>query len=105
MALTLLGFSSRQIENRLRVMFPGKRVPPWSTLARWARSRPANRIAALRWFDVAQRAARIVEQRMDEIDASKTPLLELLEISSRAYDMYARSAEARRGFFDRAKRN
>ena len=78
MALTVLGLSSRQIETRLRAMFPVKKTPPWSTIARWARSRPANRIAALRWFDVAQRAAQIVEQRMDEIDASKTPLLELL---------------------------
>jgi hypothetical protein len=104
MAMTVMGLSSRQIEKRLNVMFPGKEIPPWGTIARWARSRPANRIAALKWFDVASRAGEIVLSRMDHIESERLSLMELIEFSSKASDLYYRSQEARTGFFDRALR-
>lgn len=68
MALSVLGYSSRKVERELRRMFPRERIPPWSTIARWFRSRPTNRLAFLRWADVARRAADILEVHLDRLE-------------------------------------
>ena len=68
MVLTVLGYSSREVERKLRSMFPGERTPPWTTIARWQRSRPINRTAALRWMDIASRAAKMLEAHLDRIE-------------------------------------
>ncbi len=86
MVLTVLGYSSREVERRLRSMFPGERTPPWTTIARWQRSRPMNRRAALRWMDIVSRAARILEAHLDRIeqDPLGIRLTEALKIWERA---------------------
>ena len=90
MMLTVLGHSSRQVERELRRRFPGKRIPPWTTISRWQRSRPMNRTAALRWMDVAMRASELLLERMDEMDTHSMSLKELMslyDMAHRAYDV------------------
>jgi hypothetical protein len=67
MALTILGYSSRHIERQLKELFPGTKMPNFATIARWQRSRPASLGAYLRWSDVAERAAVILDERLDEM--------------------------------------
>jgi hypothetical protein len=82
MALTVLGHSSREVEKKLKEMFPGERIPPFSTIARWQRSRPTNRLAFLRWADVCSRAITILHAHMDRIERNPlgTPLMDVLKI-------------------------
>lgn len=90
MVLTILGHSSRQIERELRRKFPGERIPPWTTIARWQRSRPMNRTAVLKWMDIAMRSSELMLERMDGIEAGDMSLKELMslyDMAHRAYDV------------------
>ena len=90
MVLTILGHSSRQIERELRRKFPGRKIPPWTTIARWQRSRPMNRTAVLKWMDVAMRASELMLKYLDEIEANSMSLKEMMslyDMSHRAYDI------------------
>ena len=90
MVLTILGYSSRQVERELRRKFPGRKIPPWTTIARWQRSRPMNRTAVLKWMDVAMRASELMLDYLDEIDANNMSLKEMMslyDMAHRAYDV------------------
>ena len=90
MVLTVLGYSSRQVERELKRKFPGRKIPPWTTIARWQRSRPMNRTAVLKWMDIAMRASELLLERMEKIDAdgmSFKELLSLYDTAHRAYDV------------------
>jgi len=67
MALTVLGYSSRQTQCELRGLFPGEKIPNYATIARWQRSRPANTLAFLGWMLVSLRALDIIDSRLDEV--------------------------------------
>jgi hypothetical protein len=86
MALTILGYSSREVERELRRRFPGQDVPGYSTIARWQRSRPLNRSALAAWFGVAERAAQIVESRVDEMKS--LPVEQLMQLAARATEAH-----------------
>ena len=102
MALTVLGYSSRAVERELKAMFPGKRIPPWSTIARWQRSRPMTRTAALRWADVALRASEIVGRQLDlmERDIVSVPFKDIMTMYKVTHDVYDRARLVEAGSFD-----
>jgi hypothetical protein len=86
MALTILGYSSRQIERELRARFPGEKTPNFATIAHWQRSRPHNHLAYLRWSDVAARATEILETRLDDIE--RLPIEKRLMAAFEATEMF-----------------
>ncbi len=88
MVLSVLGYSSRQIERELRRKFPGEHTPPWTTIARWQRSRPMNRSAVLKWMDVAMRASELLLERMDQIEADGMSLKELMSFYDTAFKAF-----------------
>ncbi len=96
-ALLALGYSTRQVERRLRDKFPGARTPRYNTIARWLNSAEAvqkgKRSADLRWQLVLWEAARIVEQRMDEL--RHLPFMTLIKSYGRFEDI-AHQARVRR---------
>jgi len=96
-ALLALGYSTRDVERRLRDKFPGARTPRYNTIARWLNSaeavRQGKRAADLRWQLVLWEAAAIVEQRMDELQ--HLPFMTLIKSYGRLQDI-AHQATVRR---------
>ena len=96
-ALLALGYSTRDVERRLRDKFPGTRIPKYNTVARWLNSAEAvqagKRSADLRWQLVFWEAAKIVEQRMDEL--RHLPFMTLIKSYGRFQDI-AHQATVRR---------
>ena len=80
-ALHALGYSSRNIEVQLNSMYPSARVPNHATVSRWVRGRKGYRrfllgAATVHWARVYDRAAEVVEERLDEL--SRMPVERLL---------------------------
>jgi hypothetical protein len=90
----VLGYSSRDIEAQLTRDFPGQKVPPFGVIARWNRSRPANRIGMMRMADVIHRSAVLLEQHMDRIDFRSANLMEVFTLYERSHALLDRSREA-----------
>ena len=67
---------------------PGKSIPHYSTIARWFQkmATPKTKGAAAYWGELAHSVCDVVESRMDELN--KMSLMEVVEFSSRATDIY-----------------
>ena len=68
---------------------PGKSIPHYSTIARWFQkmATPKTKGAAAYWAVLAHLTADVVDSRMDA-EGKKMSLIELVEFSSRATDIY-----------------
>jgi len=92
MAFSVLGYSSRQIERRLRQMFPGQYIPPWSTIARWNRSRPPRTLAArIMWNDVVIRACDLAIVHMERMQQEGMTPMQALKVYTTVMDVYDRN--------------
>ena len=87
-ALLILGRSCREAQAELREQFPEAEIHHYSTIARWFQkmATPKTKGAAAYWAVLAHLTADMVDSRMDELN--KMSLMEVVEFSSRATDIY-----------------
>jgi hypothetical protein len=93
---TVLGYSSRETEERLRRDFPGQKIPPFGVIARWNRNRPVNRLGEMLMADVLHRTAVLLEAEMERFDPSKANMMEIFGLYERAHGLYDRSRQWKR---------
>lgn len=87
-ALLILGRSCREAQEELREHFPDSDIPHYSTIARWFQkmAEPQSKGALAYWSVLVKAVGEVVFRRMDELE--KMSLMEVVEVSSRAYDIY-----------------
>ena len=94
-ALLILGHSSRHVQTELSRQFPGADIPHYTTIARWLQklAEPHGRAAEAHWWALAMAAEEILVNRMGE--ARTMPLMQLVQFTSRASDIYWAGRERR----------
>jgi len=87
-ALLILGRSCREARAELHQIFAGESIPHYSTIARWLQkmAEPQSKGALAYWSVLVKAVGEVVFRRMDELE--KMSLLEVVAVSSRAYDIY-----------------
>lgn len=78
LALGLLGYTGREVENELRAMFPGDRIPSHTTIIRWLRRAGISRSKLKRLETMSEQAIHSLEKRLSELDGA--PLHEVARV-------------------------
>lgn len=97
-ALHAMGYSCRAIEKQLSSMFMGATIPNYATISRWVRVRNSYRrylagAASVRWARAHNRAAEIVEERLEELGTMPfDKIIVALQRISEVYDMLRESS-------------
>lgn len=80
LALGLMGFTPREIEDELRAMYPGDRVPAVATISRWLRRAGISRGNLRKLEAMSEHAIGVLENRLAELDGA--PLEEVAKIAT-----------------------